>query len=128
MDQNNIRKEAWNEEMCSDDKNDSTSYRRFHRRNLDTHALICLNTPAYVDENYVTMRSIIDFILQIDNIESCIEKITNSDEYIFLVVSDQYVEKLLPRIHHLYQLNSIFITSDSMTTSEQWIKDYPKVS
>ena len=74
------------------------------------------------------MRSIIDFILQIDNIEACIGKITNSDEYIFLVVSDRYVEKLLPRIHHLYQLNSIFITSDSMTTSEQWMKDYPKVS
>ena len=118
---------SWNEELCSNDKSGSVSNQRFHRRNLDTHALICFNTPAYVDENYVKMRSIIDFILQINNTESCIEKIKKSEEYIFLIVSDKYAEKLLPRIHHLYQLNSVFIISDSIRTSEQWLQDYPKV-
>lgn len=119
---------SWNEEMRSNDKSESMSNRRFDRRNLDTHALVCFNTPPYVDENYGKMRSIIDFILHVDNIESCVEKITQSDEYIFLIVSDEYSEELLPRIHHLYQLNSVFITRDSITTSAQWIQDYPKVS
>jgi len=116
MDQKHIRKQSWNE--------------IFNRRtrNLDDHTLICCNVPKYVDENYVHMQSIIDFILQIDNIESCIEKITNSNEHIFLVVSDQYAEKILPNIHQVYQLNSVFITGDTITRSEQWIKEYPKVS
>ena len=130
MDDNGIRKEPWSEKICSSDENDMMRTRtcKERSRNFDTHTLICCNIPAYVDENYVNMRSIIDFILKIDNIELCIEKITNSNEYIFLIISDQYIERILPEVHHLYQLNSIFITGETTTTSDKWIQEYPKVS
>ncbi|CAF5181568.1 unnamed protein product, partial [Rotaria magnacalcarata] len=45
----------------------------------------------------------------------------------FLILSDQYEENIISKIHNLQQLNSIFIFDHNQTSSELWVKEYSKV-
>ncbi|CAF4266881.1 unnamed protein product, partial [Rotaria sp. Silwood2] len=128
MDQTNIEGQSLNTATSFQCRNDllSKSMNFTRTRNLDTHFLIWLDTSLYAQEMYIKLRSIIDHVLLLDNIDLCIKQLTDNKEQVFLIVSSQYVEKFIPNIHNISQLNSIFIFDQQKTKLELQVTQYSK--
>ncbi|CAF3523487.1 unnamed protein product, partial [Rotaria sp. Silwood2] len=129
MDQTNIEGQSLNTATSFQCRNDllSKSMNFTRTRNLDTHFLIWLDTSLYAQEMYIKLRSIIDHVLLLDNIDLCIKQLTDNKEQVFLIVSSQYVEKFIPNIHNISQLNSIFIFDQQKTKLELQVTQYSKI-
>jgi hypothetical protein len=97
-------------------------------QNFDTHTLVWLDKCVDNCQIHMELRSIIDYVHVTDNIDSCTNYITNSQEQVCLILSDQYGPKIMPHIHHLRQLNSVFVYSKDKILNETWTKEYSKVS
>jgi hypothetical protein len=50
------------------------------------------------------------------------------DDRIVLIVSDRLAKEMVPPIHDLRQVSSIYIYGTDKKINEEWIKDYPKVN
>jgi len=98
--------------------------------NYEIYSLIWLDSQVNNIPEYITLqeklRSIINYLKifkTIDQFEEYIRSISNYDR-IILIINSQFTQEILPHIHSLRQISSIYMYG---LTNEQWIKQYPKV-
>jgi hypothetical protein len=75
------------------------------------------------------LRSIVDHIRIFDNVEDCEQILQLLDEDRFILVTNgQCGRDIVPCIHDLSQVCSIYIFDVDQIDHQQWINDYSKVS
>ena len=65
-----------------------------------------------------------------DNIPQCqqiIETITEDENQFILIVSGQLGRQIVPNIHKLQQISSIFVYCGNKQLNEEWARQYSKV-
>jgi hypothetical protein len=105
-----------------------------NHRNLETFSLVWLDsTINNSQENLNTqrrLRTIINHLLTFEDCTSCedyIRSVSNHDR-IVIIVSGLSGRQLVPRIHHLGQVCSIYVYCMDRKTNEQWTKNFTKVN
>lgn len=75
------------------------------------------------------VRSSIDHLKTFESVTKCMDYIQSvpSDERIVLIVCDELARQIIPRIHHLREVSSIYIYCLDKSVNDQWIKTYKKV-
>ncbi|CAF3752481.1 unnamed protein product [Rotaria socialis] len=73
-------------------------------------------------KSYTTLK-------EFSNVDECIEYIKSvKDEKIFLITSGSLGEKMVPTIHDLAQLRSIFIYCKNTAHHKEWAQQWPKIT
>jgi hypothetical protein len=105
-----------------------------NHRNLETFSLVWLDsTINNSQENVNTQRrlkTIINHLLTFEDSTLCeeyIRSVSNHDR-IVIIVSGLLGRQLVPRIHQLEQVCSIYVYCMDRKTNEQWTKDFTKVN
>lgn len=105
----------------------------FSDQNLETFVLIWLD--GQVDSNEENchaqkqLRTLINHFKTFTDQIQCEEYIStrSKDDQIILIVSGRLGPTIVPRIHHLHEINSIYIYCRDKQIHEQWSKTFPKV-
>ncbi len=105
-----------------------------NHRNLETFSLVWLdNTINNSQANLNTLkrlRTIINHLLTFEDSSPCeeyIRSVSNHDR-IVIIVSGISGRQLVPRIHQLGQVCSIYVYCMDRKTNEQWTKNFDKVN
>lgn len=88
-----------------------------------------VNTADHNRETQKQLRSIINHTAVFDNVSQChqrIEAIPKQDRLI-LIVSGRLGREIVPQIHHLQQLSSIYVYCMNKELNEEWAREFPKV-
>lgn len=102
--------------------------------NFEPFTLVCLDDEFYDYEQ--CFQSIIDYICCFDDLKQCEKFIVNSGkyDYFFFIVSNGYAKIVIPNIHDLTQIITIYIIQQNILTTknnevidDDWIKRYSKV-
>ncbi|CAM4847762.1 unnamed protein product [Rotaria magnacalcarata] len=101
--------------------------------NANVYPLIWLDNTVNRSQQHINdqklIRSTIDHLKTFENANKCelyIRSISN-DERVIMIVSDRLARDIIPRIHALRQVSSIYIYCLDKSINEQWIKQYKKV-
>ena len=101
--------------------------------NLGTSSLVWLDAKINsTEENKTvqqTLRQIINRLKTFDNRKSCkryILSISTQDRHA-LIISGQYGRQLVPQIHNLSELSSIYVYCMDKKANEQWTKSFTNV-
>jgi hypothetical protein len=80
-------------------------------------------------QNILTqLRSIINDVNMFTQPDECIQLLKDvHDQKAFLIVSGTLGEHLVPKIHEISQLDTIYIFCDYKAPHEQWVKEWTKV-
>lgn len=101
--------------------------------NLESFALFWLDAQIDTKEEnrqaQKQLRNIINYLKTFDDANNCEEYILSisPQDRIVLIVSGQLGRIIVPRIHHLRQILSIYIYCMNKQINEQWSKDFTKV-
>ncbi|CAF0876980.1 unnamed protein product [Adineta ricciae] len=104
-----------------------------HKINLETFSLVWLDiTINNSEENLHTqqeLRSVINHLRTFENSSDCEEYIRSipHDDRTIIIVSGVSGRQLIPRIHNLPQVCSIYVYCMQRKTNEKWTKDFTKV-
>jgi hypothetical protein len=104
-----------------------------HHENLEYLSLIWLDNTMDKFEKKKSLqkqfRRIINYLKIFSNQFSCEEylKQMSNDEHVIFIVNDQLGKQILPHIHHLQQVFSIYIYSSNENIDQSWINQFPKV-
>jgi len=85
------------------------------------------NTPILPTRQQ--LRSIINYLKVFDQLDACQSYIQSVDkqEEIVLIASGTYCKEIMPKIHYLTQLRSVYIYCMNEQEHENWTKQFPKV-
>ncbi|CAF1221230.1 unnamed protein product [Adineta steineri] len=100
------------------------SIRKRNDNHLESFSLIWLNNNENVDIQK-ELRNTINHIETFDDVEECknyIEKTSENDRLV-LVTNGEFGQQIIPSIHQLRQISSVYINSEN----EQWTNDFPKL-
>ncbi|CAF1066406.1 unnamed protein product [Adineta steineri] len=62
------------------------------------------------------------------DVDQCLKFIqTVVDTKVCMIVSGSLGQNIMPRVHNMSQIDSIFIFCDNQKSHEQWVKDWPKI-
>ena len=90
-----------------------------------------LKIGAKSKKNHQTVekvRSIVNDVTVFTETDSCIEFLRAiTKEKVFVIVSERLSQELVPRIHAMVQLDTIYISSDNRTRCEKWTREWRKV-
>ncbi|CAF0815753.1 unnamed protein product [Adineta ricciae] len=101
--------------------------------NLETFSLIWLDASVNkTDDNQHTqdeLRATIHQLKTFEDSERCLKHIlsTGNGDRIVLIVSGSLGRTIVPRIHNLDQVLSVYVYCQDQTANEQWSSRYPKV-
>lgn len=105
-----------------------------HDKTLETFHLVWLDDYKNKNEEWQNtqkqLRTTINHLKTFDEVCECqkyIEEISKQDRVI-LIVSGRLGLEVVPHIHELRQVSSIYIYSMKETENEQWTETYPKVT
>jgi hypothetical protein len=75
------------------------------------------------------LRSIIQHLKTFNNQNECQQMIESLDEQnqLILIVSGQLGRQLVPQIHQLRQLSSVYVYCMDKSSNEEWAKHFTKV-
>jgi hypothetical protein len=105
----------------------------FHIYTFENFIIIWLDAhinPRYENHALVLaqLQHFVHFILPITDSDRCLDFISDiSHEKIFLIVSGSLGEKLVPLIHNLNQIDSIYVYCESKSKHEKWALKEKKV-
>ncbi|CAF2390198.1 unnamed protein product [Rotaria sp. Silwood2] len=100
--------------------------------NIRTFRILWLDSQVNTNENNQAaqqqLRKLDKNLLTFDNQEECHKYVVSmlSDDRIVFVVSGQLGQKIVPQIHQLPQIRSIYIYCQNMAFHEQWARPYNK--
>lgn len=98
---------------------------------LETFYLIWLDAnPAETSNTEQKLRCIVNHLKKFQDVQLCqnfIEKRSKNDRLI-MIVSSRLGQKIVPHIHHLRQVISIYVYCMNKTYSKEWASKYKKVS
>src|SRR5688572_17749205 len=104
----------------------------FDNNELEKFTLIWLDAAINGNENRQTqndLQKLTDQFKIFDDIEKC-ELYIHSlaiDERIVFIVSGQLGREIVPRIHEIKQISSIYIYCFNKTANKEWTKYYSKI-
>ena len=106
-----------------------------HARSSYSENFVLIWMNASVDESDDDTRNVItDLLCIVNSIEiftdpnECVDFITNvRDKNVFVIVSDNFVQQLVPLLQTLTQLDSIYVLGGHNWQHEQWVKECKKV-
>lgn len=89
--------------------------------------LIWLDTN--INKNHADyLRNIINDVCIFTDVDQCIDFLTDiSREQVFLIISGALCQNIVPLIHNVIQLHTIFLLCQNQTKYEEWAKEWPKV-
>ncbi len=102
-------------------------------KNLETYSLVWLDALANNSKENIhaqqRLRSLINHVKTFEQIDQCEQYIqsVSSQDRILLVVSGQLGEQLVPKIHELRQISTIYVYCTNKKKNEQWTKQFAKV-
>jgi hypothetical protein len=111
------------EELDKKDKNN----------NLETFFLLWLDAQIHtIEENRQAqkqLRKIINHLKTFDNENDCQQYILSisSQDRVVVIVSGRLGRTIVPHIHHLQQIISIYVYCMDKQANEQWSKNFTKV-
>ncbi len=103
------------------------------KQNLETYFLIWLDATVNSSEENVEaqqqLRKSINHLTTFDDDNDCEEYIRSvpKEDRIVLIVSGQLGQKIVPRIHQLRQIFSIYVYCMNKKQNEQWAQEFSKV-
>ncbi len=106
---------------------------RINNENLETFSIVWLNADDNnSEENRNTeekMRNIINHFVKFDNAHERIEYIqhVSEEELLVLIVSDESGQELVPHIHRLRQVSSIYLHLTNTNNNIRWTDQFSKV-
>jgi tetratricopeptide (TPR) repeat protein len=108
--------------------------------NTNTKPLVVQNfrliwLDANIDEsnedflNFIKhLRCIVNIIDPFTDADQCIDFLSDvDDEMVFMIVSCIIGQSIIPLIHDISHLNSIFVFCDNQSPHERWAKEWPKM-
>ena len=100
--------------------------------NYETFSLIWLDAEVHSEDNRVVheqLRSLINYLEAFDQFDHCHRYIQSisSDDRIILLVHEDFSDKIIPEIHHLRQIFSIYIFCANKEVHRTWSEQYHKV-
>ena len=101
--------------------------------NLETFALLWLDASVNSSEEnrhaQQHLRSTINYLKTFEDVEQCQQYIQFVSPYdrLVLIVSGQLGRQIVPNIHKLQQVSSIFVYCGNKQLNEEWARQYPKV-
>jgi hypothetical protein len=104
-----------------------------HDPELETVCLLWLDASANVSteniESQKQFRSIIHNFKTFQNDQECVKYIRkkSKDDRIFFIVSGRFGRDIVPRIHQLRQISSIYIYCQDKQRNEEWANKFTKV-
>jgi tetratricopeptide (TPR) repeat protein len=112
---------------------DATRYQRVNIKMVQNVLLIWLDSN--IDDNnddccntISQLRRIVNTINTFTNGEECIEFINSmNEEKVCMIISGSLGEHIVPRVHNMSQVDSIFIFCGNKKGHEQWVKDWSKI-
>jgi hypothetical protein len=110
--------------------NNSSSGESITNENLEFFSVIWLdktvNKPIQIQQQ---LRKIINYLKIFQNENECQEylKSLSKNEYIIFIVNAQLGPEILPFVHHLQQIFSIYIYSSNKNLDQSWIDQFNKV-
>jgi hypothetical protein len=102
--------------------------------NLETFSILWLDARVNITkENQQAqkeLRQIINHLKIFDDLDQCQQYILSlsSQDRLILIVSGRLGQQIVPQIHHLRQLSSIYVYCFDKATHEQWAEDFIKVA
>jgi len=104
-----------------------------NNNNLETFSLIWLDAQVDTSEEnrqaQKQLRNIINHFITFDNEDDCQQYIStiSPQDRVILIVSGQLGQTIVPQIHSLIQIASIYVYCRNKQTNEQWSKSFTKV-
>ena len=105
-----------------------------HTRMLQSVLLVWLDNTVTDENNADYRKTVKELKRMVNNInmftggEECIQFIqTISDDKICMIISDSLGQDIVQRVHHMPQINSIFIFCHSRTYVDEWTKNWSKI-
>ena len=101
-------------------------------RNLQTCSLVWLDAAIHSQDNLAdlhTLQSTVSHLTTFDRIDHCQTFIQSSPvkSRIIFVVSGDYSQQIIPEVHHLLQIFSIYIFCADRELYQSWSEQYDKV-
>lgn len=104
-----------------------------HDENLEIFGLIWLDAQVNSDQHNLDaqkqLRAIINHLKTFDNANQCQNYIIAIPRYyhLVLILSGQLGKEIVPRIHHLDQVSTIYVYCRDRAGNEEWAKKFHKV-
>ena len=101
--------------------------------NLETFSIFWLDVQVNTTEDnrnaQLKLREIINHLKTFDDQNECLQRILSlsTQDRLVLIVSGRCGRQLVPQIHHLRQVSSIYVYCMDKKTNEQWAKDFIKI-
>jgi tetratricopeptide (TPR) repeat protein len=123
----------YNTEQISDSTKGVDARRRVNIKMVQNVLLIWLDTNINIKNedcsNTVTqLRHVVNDIITFTDGEDCIEFTdTINDNKVCMIISGSLGQQIVPRVHNMFQVDSIFIFCRNKNHHEQWTKEWPKI-
>jgi hypothetical protein len=104
-----------------------------HDGNLETFSLVWLDAQVNTTEDnrqtQLILRQIINHLKTFDDQQQCHQYILSlsPQDRLVLIISGRFGRQLIPQIHQLRQLSSVYVYCMDKQANEQWAKDFTKV-
>ena len=101
--------------------------------NLETFSIFWLDPQVNQTEDnrnaQLKLREIINHLKTFDDQNQCLQRILSlsTQDRLVLIVSGRCGRQLVPQIHHLRQVSSIYVYCMDKKANEQWAKDFIKI-
>ena len=101
--------------------------------NLETFSIFWLDAQVNAAEDnrntQLKLREIINHLKTFDDQDECCQRILSLslEDRLILIVSGRCGRQLVPQIHHLRQVSSIYVYCMDKKANEQWAKDFIKI-
>jgi hypothetical protein len=118
--------------IAESSSSDDTMFCTSQATNFETYSLLWLDGSINSPENLNAqeqLRLSINYLQTFDKFDDC-EKYIRSvsiHDRIVLIVSGQFGQHLVPKIHRLHQVFSIYIYCANKQFHQQWSQQYTKV-
>jgi len=101
--------------------------------NLETFSIFWLDEQVNTTEDnrntQLKLKEIINHLKTFDDQNECLQRILSlsTQDRLVLIVSGRCGRQLVPQIHHLRQVSSIYVYCMDKKANEQWAKDFIKI-
>ena len=103
------------------------------KQNLETYFLIWLDGAVNSSKENINaqqqLRTSINYLTIFDNVNKCQKYIQSlsRDDRIIMIVSGQLGQEIVPHIHQLPQVSSIYVYCMNKQKHQQWAQEFSKV-
>ena len=102
--------------------------------NTDVKSFIAVWLDGNINNNeenrkaQVQLGSFIDFLIRVEDINQCEDFVRSRSEQLILIVNGRLGRELVPKIHPLRHVASIYVYCADKEGNEQWAKHFSKVN